>query len=316
MCGIAGIVGAGADKETVGRMTRMLRHRGPDDYGEWSVPGAAFGHRRLKIIDLTDAGHQPMSTVDGRYTIVYNGEVYNYRELRQELADCPFRSKTDTEVVLYGFARWGKACLKKLVGMFAFAIWDNVEKTLFCARDRLGIKPFYFSVLADTFIFASEIRSILAAGVVPQVNDHILYDFLARDYYEHTDETFFANIQKLPQASWMVVKNGKPQVPQIYWNLADEVNKWDVASDPNLREEIFYNLASNAVEQHLRSDVPVGVALSGGLDSATLLAILDKVHPDPTRVEAFSFVFSEKEYSERPYVEEMARYTGRRAHVV
>lgn len=316
MCGIAGMVGARADRKLVSKMTHMLRHRGPDDCGEWFAPGVSLGHRRLNIIDLSDAGHQPMSSDDGRYTIVYNGEVYNYLELRRELTDCHFRSQTDTEVVLYGFIRWGKDCLDKFVGMFAFAIWDNVEKTLFCARDRLGIKPFYFSMMADIFIFASEIRSILAAGVVPRVNNRILYDYLARDYYEHSDETFFENIHKLPQASWMVVKNGKPQPPQKYWNLIDEVNKWDINSDPNQREEIFFNLACNAVKQHLRSDVPVGVALSGGLDSATLLSILDKVHPDPARVEAFSFAFSEEAYSEKPFVEEMARHTGRQAHFV
>lgn len=316
MCGIVGIIGAGADLEAVRRMSHVLQHRGPDGSGLWNEPGIALGHRRLKIIDLTDAGQQPMSTADGRYTIVYNGEVYNYQELRKELVDFPFRSQTDTEVVLHAFRRWGVDCLQKLVGMFAFAIWDRSEKTLFCARDRLGIKPFYYSVVAGDFVFGSEIRSLLAAGVEAKVNNSILYDFLARDFYEHSDDTFFRGIQKLPSGSWMIVKNNRPQPPKKYWQLIDEVDGWTISPDPVEREEIFLDLATRAVKEHLRSDVPVGVALSGGLDSTTLLSILDKVHPDPGRVEAFSFAFSEKEYSERAYVEEMARHTGRKAHFV
>jgi asparagine synthase (glutamine-hydrolysing) len=316
MCGIAGITGPGAELDVVRRMSHALQHRGPDGSGLWSDPGVALGHRRLKIIDLTEAGQQPMSTADARYTIVYNGEVYNYQELRKELTDFHFHSQTDTEVVLYAYRRWGVDCLQKLVGMFAFAIWDKVEKTLFCARDRLGIKPFYYSVVAGSFVFGSEIRSLLAAGVEAKVNNPILYDFLARDFYEHSDETFFAGIYKLPAASWLLVKDGKPQPPQKYWHIDEEVQKWQISPDPQEREEIFLDLATRAVKEHLRSDVPVGVALSGGLDSTTLLSILDKVHPEPQMVEAFSFAFIEKEYSERPYVEEMARHTGRKAHFV
>lgn len=316
MCGIVGITGPGAELDVVSRMNHVLQHRGPDGSGLWSDSGVALGHRRLKIIDLTEAGQQPMSTADGRYTIVYNGEVYNYQELRKELAEFHFHSQTDTEVVLYAFRRWGMDCLQKLVGMFAFAIWDNTEKTLFCARDRLGIKPFYYGVVDGSFVFGSEIRALLAAGVEAKVNNAILYDFLARDFYEHSDETFFANIYKLPAACWMVVKDGKPQTPQKYWHIIEEVQKWQISPAPQEREEIFLDLATRAVEEHLRSDVPVGVALSGGLDSTTLLSILDKVHPEPQMVEAFSFAFSEKEYSERPYVEEMARHTGRKAHFV
>jgi len=316
MCGIAGIVGPCATGETVRKMMSCIQHRGPDGHGEVDVQGAVLGHRRLKIIDLSEAGRQPMSTADGRYTIVYNGEVYNYKELREELSEYRFHSQSDTEVVLYAFVKWGHHCLQKFVGMFAFAIWDATEKTLFCARDRLGIKPFYYSETSGNFIFASEIRALLAAGVPALVNQQILYDFLARDFYEHSDDTFFGGIQKLPSGSWMVVKQNKPQTPQKYWQLIDEVDRWSISDDPVEREEVFLDLATRAVKEHLRSDVPVGVALSGGLDSTTLLSILDKVHPDPSRVEAFSFAFLEQEYSERTYVEEMARHTGRKAHFV
>jgi asparagine synthase (glutamine-hydrolysing) len=315
MCGITGIIGDWADIRTVARMTESQRHRGPDGDGLFFALGIALGHRRLKIIDLSDNGRQPMSTPDGRYTIVYNGEVYNYRELRAELSDCfSFRSGTDTEVVLQAFARWGAKCLDRFIGMFAFAIWDNSDRKLFCARDRFGIKPFYYTRFNDSFLFASEIRGLLAAGVPRVINQNALYDFLARDFYEHRDDTFFAGIHKLPPASFMVVSSdGEPRPPRQYWDLAADASRIDVAAAPEQREDALLQMCSDAVDLHLRSDVPVAVALSGGLDSATLLALLDRVHPDPTRVEAFSFCFAEAKYSERPYVEEMARCTGRRA---
>ncbi len=316
MCGIAGITGKKADIEIVRRMTGLIQHRGPDGFGDWSDDGIALGHRRLKIIDLSDAGRQPMTTSDGRYTIVYNGEVYNYLELRKELDGFAFFSETDTEVVLYSYVRWGVDCLKKFNGMFAFAIWDNLDKTLFCARDRLGIKPFYFSVADGSFIFASEIKPILAAGVEARVNEKILYDFLARDFYEHTNETFFKDIHKLGSACWMIVQDSQPGAQQKYWDVSDTTSVGPIAEDELEREEKFFHLATSAVKEHLRSDVPVGVALSGGLDSTTLLSILDKVHPDSSLVEAFSVSFAEEKYSERKHVEEMARLTHRKAHFV
>ena len=317
MCGIAGMVGPGADPAVVARMTLAQEHRGPDGEGFYSATGVALGHRRLKIIDLSDAGRQPMTTPDGRYTLVYNGEVYNYRELRAELADANFHSQTDSEVVLAAFIRWGPKCLDRFVGMFAFAIWDAVEQELFCARDRLGIKPFYYARVGDDFLFSSELRGLLVAGVPHSINDRVIYDFLARDFYEHNDETFFAGIHKLPPASWIIIgADGKTRRPHVYWKLADEVARVNVPNSPEDREDALLSLCSKAVDLHLRSDVPVAVALSGGLDSATLLALLDRVHSDPTKVEAFSFCFAEEAYSERPYIEEMARHTGRRASFV
>lgn len=316
MCGIAGMVGPGADAAVVALMTEAQRHRGPDGDGLWRAPGVVLGHRRLKIIDLSDAGRQPMSTPDGRYTIVYNGEVYNYRELCKELPDVAFLSRTDTEVLLHCFVRWGSGCLERLTGMFSFAIWDDRERVLFCARDRLGIKPFYYIRQGENFLFASEIRGLLAAGVPREVNEAVLYDFLGRDFYEHTDESFFAGISKLPPASWMIVRNGRPQTPNRYWRLAAEAGRTDVSSEAQEREDRLLALCSEAVDAHLRSDVPVGVALSGGLDSSVLLALLDRIHPDPKKVEGFSFCFSENEYSERPYVEAMARHSGRQVHFV
>jgi asparagine synthase (glutamine-hydrolysing) len=295
-------------------MTNAQQHRGPDGEGFWSAPGVALGHRRLKIIDLSEAGRQPMTTADGRYTMVFNGEVYNYRELRDQLPPFPYRSQTDTEVVLYAYAHWGPDCLTHFIGMYAFAIWDAAQGEMFCARDRIGIKPFYYTQCDGSFLFSSEIRGLLAAGVPRAVNERVLYDFLARDFYEHTDETFFSGIYKLPPGHWLIARDGRPGQPQRYWDLSQEIESQAVSANPQEREETLLALCAEAVDLHLRSDVPVGVALSGGLDSATLLALLDKTHPDPTRVEAFSFASTDPRYSERPYVEAMTQHTGRRAH--
>lgn len=313
MCGIAGVAGRGAHEGVVRRMTDAERHRGPDGEGIWSADGICLGHRRLNIIDLTSAGRQPMSTPDGRFTIVYNGEVYNYLELRAELGG-EWRSHSDTEVLLRAYEAWGEGCLSRLVGMFAFAIWDARKKELFCARDRLGIKPFYFATRGGDFLFASEIRALRAAGVPTKPDPSVLYDFLARDFYEHTDDTFFAGIRKLPPASSFKVRDGRPSELRRYWDLAEEASRANVPASPREREDKLLELCRGAVDLHLRSDVPVGVALSGGLDSATLLTMLDRTHPEPAKIEAFSFMGDDPAYSERPYVERMARETGRRAH--
>lgn len=317
MCGITGMVGIGTNPETLQRMTDAVQHRGPDGDGYWQAERVAFGHRRLRIIDLSDAGRQPMSTPDGRYTIVYNGEVYNYIELRRELPDITYHSTSDTEVILHAFAHWGPAALEKFIGMYALAIWDNHEQRLFCARDRLGIKPFYFAYTDDAFVFGSEIAALFAASVAPNINHGVLYDFLARDFYEHTDETFFSNVHKLPAGHWMWIdRDGMCSTPQSYWDFAAEVASQTLPATRIGREDRLLELATDAIDIHLRSDVPVGVAMSGGLDSSTLLKLLDKVHPNPTRVEAFSFAFNDPAYSERPFVEKMAQATGRAAHFV
>lgn len=316
MCAIAGIIGSRAKPNLVARMIEAQSHRGPDGEGVWSKPGVALGHKRLKVIDLTDAGKQPMSTPDGRYTLVYNGEVYNYRQLRKQIPNAVFRSRTDSEVVLWAYAHWGPKCLEHFVGMFALAIWDDKTKELFCARDRIGVKPFYYAMHENQFIFSSEIRGILASGVPRIVNDKILYQFLAQDYYEHADETFFKGIFKLPPANWMIIKSDQRSAPQRYWDLAADSQKIAMGGTIKERQENLIDLCADAVDLHLRSDVPVAVALSGGLDSATLLALLTKIHPDLTVLEAFSFSFSEEKYSERPYVEAMAKHANCKAHFV
>jgi asparagine synthase (glutamine-hydrolysing) len=314
MCGIAALVGSRASRELAGRMAEVMRHRGPNDAGLWEANGIALAFRRLSIIDLSDAGHQPMTSHCGRYRIVYNGEIYNYREVAQQLGDVTWRGSSDTEVLLEAFVRWGPACLDRLVGMFAFAIWDTTERRLFCARDRLGIKPFYFARLNDSWAIASEIDALLAAGVPFRPNDAVVYDFLARDFYEHTDETFFAEVRKLPAGHWMwLAEDREPQV-QRYWDLAAGSARITPPADRTERGEELIARMADAVRLGLRSDVPVGITLSGGLDSAVLLALVDRARPDAARLETFSFDFEDERYSERPWVEAMSKHAGHASH--
>jgi asparagine synthase (glutamine-hydrolysing) len=307
MCGIAAIVGARAARDRVERMARAIEHRGPDDVGFLVEPGVALAHHRLSIIDLSPAGHQPMATRDGRYHIIYNGEVYNYQDLAAKL-DVPWRSQSDTEVVLEAFAAWGPRCLDELVGMFAFAIWDRAERRLFCARDRLGIKPLYYAPLEDGWAIASEIGALLAAGVPARANERVIYDFLARDFYDHDDACFFDGVAKLPPAHWMWLAADRHSHRTAYWDLAREADKIVVPADRDERGEELVSRMADAVRISLRSDVPVGITLSGGLDSATLLTLVDRAQPE--KLAAFSFDFEDERYSERAWVEAMASHTG------
>ena len=232
MCGIAGICRADGqliDREVLAVMSRRLRHRGPDDDG-FHVEGAAgLAFRRLAILDLSPAGHQPMTSVGcpgcrrvaGPLWLVFNGEVYNYRDLTAELQGLghTFRSHTDSETVLHAFAQWGPACVRRLNGMFAFAIWDESRQMLFAARDRFGIKPFYYHANADRLCFASEIKALFADPATPaQPDERRLYDYLVYGYLDHTAETCFAGIRQLPPAHTLTFERGNVKIER-YWDL-------------------------------------------------------------------------------------------------
>ena len=313
MCGLVAIVGRDATRARAEAMSAALRHRGPDDAGAWTGEGVALAHRRLAILDLSAAGHQPMVSHDGRYHLVYNGEIYNYAELAAALPGVAWRGRSDTEVLLELFARRGPACLDELAGMFAFAVWDAVERRLFCARDRAGIKPLYYARLGDGWAVASEIGALLAAGVPARADEAIVYDFLARDYYEHADATFFAGVAKLAPGHWTWLAAGEDPAPVRYWDLAHEAARVRPSADRTERGEQLIALLQDAVRLGLRADVPLGIAMSGGLDSAVLLALIDRAHPDPTRLELFSFDFDDARYGERLWVEAMAAHTGHAA---
>src|SRR5574338_43767 len=294
MCAIAGIVTAAErsiNPHALAAMTEAQAHRGPDGEGyvflshrERSVPRAVsgplcdgdysaesrysvgLGHRRLAILDLSAAGHQPMSSSDQRCWITYNGELYNYRELRDELRSFGhvFRSESDTEVLLTAYCQWGTACLHRFNGMFAFALWDAERRALFCARDRMGEKPLYYFWDGTTFAFASELKALLRVMERPTPNQRVIHAYLDGARLDFSQETFIEQAHQLEPAHYLLVKDGTLR-HERYWDLpaGPPVNRVNSAG---VVEE-FRHLMEDAVRLRLRSDVPIGSCLSGGLDS-------------------------------------------------
>ena len=288
MCGICGVMtlvppGAGGspiDQAAVVRMRDAMRHRGPDDEGIFLDGGIAFGHRRLSIIDVAGS-RQPMSNPDETVWITYNGEIYNFQELRTELEGrgFAFRTKGDTEVVLRAYEAWGDAAVERLRGMFAFGLWDGRRRRLLLARDPLGIKPLYYTRAPDgAFLFASEIRALLAwPGVRAAMDDDALWDYLGNRYVPGP-RTMFRGIAKLPAGHLAVVTSGGVNVRR-YWDVPLDGETWSEAEC----ERTFRDLVSDSVRRELVSDVPLGVFLSGGLDSTTIAAVMAEVADEPVR---------------------------------
>jgi asparagine synthase (glutamine-hydrolysing) len=290
MCGICGIVDYSrpiADERIVRAMTHTLAHRGPDDCGVQIDGPAGLGHTRLSILDLTTAGHQPMRTADGRVTLVYNGEVYNFPQLRRRLEGegVAFRSRSDTEVVLQAYVRWGVDCFALLNGMFALALWDGPSQTLHLARDRFGIKPLYYRVSRSGVVFGSEIKAILASGSVRRdINWHALHEFF---YYGNAlgTHTMFEGIVKLlPGHHLTLSRNGV--TTSAYWTI-DQVQP--VTDRPDEAAAAVRQRLTDAVGAHLVSDVPVGVFLSGGVDSSAIAALASTQYRG--RLQTFSVGF-------------------------
>jgi asparagine synthase (glutamine-hydrolysing) len=280
MCGIVGILNLNGEPISINllkKMTDLISHRGPDSEGFWVNSNIGFGHRRLSIMDTSSLGNQPMQTEDGRFIISYNGEIYNFVNLRIELESKGHRffSNSDTEVVLKSYAEWGDECVKKFNGMFAFTVWDKKEKKLFIARDRYGIKPLYYYFNSDVFVFASEIKSIL---VHPKYNFNVSGDAL-NEYFSFqnifTDLTLFKDIKILPPASTITLQEGKKKEPVFnkYWdfNFTDDEKLTEEECIKELRR-----LFEQAVERQLQSDVEIGSYLSGGLDSGSITCIAAK----------------------------------------
>ena len=278
MCGVAGTldlrVALGSAEELVSRMTDTLAHRGPDGAGMVVMPPAALGNRRLSILDLSSAGHQPMGSEDDDVWLTYNGEIYNYKELAKDLGarGHRLRSSGDTEVLLHSYLEWGAACLPRLNGMFAFAVWDRRRQELFCARDRFGVKPFYYTVAGGRFRFASEIKSLLVDPEVPRrPNDARVLDFLAWGIADHTDETMFDGVYQLPPGSYMSVSPTQGVHRPILWY---QLHPAVLDGRPT---ELVRQLLTDAVSLRLRSDVPVGTTLSGGLDSSSVTVLASRL---------------------------------------
>ena len=292
MCGICGIVSFRKEEiapEQIRAINKVIKHRGPDDEGVFTGQGIGLGHTRLSIVDLSPAGHQPMFDATKRYCIIHNGEIYNHIEIKEELSPkYSFVSRTDTEVILYAYKEWGAKCLDRFNGMFAFAIYDSSAQILFLARDRFGVKPLYYYYDKDKFVFASEIKGILQ--ILPQEkvpNDLIIYDYLVYNRTDHSDDTFFKHIKRIRHGHYVLIKNGNMAIHQWY-KLQDKIH------NPFKSPTEFKNTLIDSVTLRLRSDVPVGICLSGGLDSSSITSIATSVLKK-NDIQTFSAVYQKGE---------------------
>lgn len=301
MCGICGF--NWNDEKLIRKMTFKINHRGPDANGVKTFSDFSMGNARLSILDLSDRGNQPMSSRGGKLWIVYNGEVYNFPEIKEELLlkGYKFESHTDTEVVLKSYEEFGVKCLEKFNGMFAIAIWDDEKKELFLARDRLGIKPLYYYYKDGKLIFGSEIKSILEAECVKkEVNLQSMYYYLGYEFVPAPD-TMFRNIHKLRQGHYAVFKNGNLNIDK-YWDLkfTHEISDEEEAADR------IFNALEKSVKRRLISDVPLGVFLSGGLDSSTVTGFVSRLYNK--KVQTFTIGYKDRTFSELPYAKIVSDY--------
>jgi asparagine synthase (glutamine-hydrolysing) len=307
MCGIAGFTRScapTADADTLRQMGRVILHRGPDAGGEYLDDHVGLAHRRLSIIDLSPQGNQPMLSADGRLIIVFNGEIYNFIQLREQLQreGVRFQTRTDTEVILALYERHGTACLNMLNGMFAFALWDKQQRTLFIARDRIGKKPlYYYHVGNDRLAFASEIKSLLQLpGISPEIEPTAIPDFLCYQYIPDP-KTIYRYIYKLPPAHYLLLQAGaEPQI-SAYWDV-DFTRPY--AGTANDAEEELLALLQDATSARMIADVPLGAFLSGGVDSSAVVALMAHAKPEP--VKTCTIGFQDKRHDESPYAREVA----------
>lgn len=323
MCGICGIVtfsGTPVNGDALKIMTRKLAHRGPDGEEFWihQDGGVGFGHRRLAIIDLSDGGRQPKHYMDGTYTIIYNGEIYNYIELRNDLQKqgLEFKTGSDTEVILAAYHQYKEKCVTYLEGMFAFAIWDETKQHLFCARDRFGEKPFFYYRDNGKFIFASEIKALWAAGVQKKVNETRLFNFIAlKHLFEpyNRSATFYDHVEKLEAGHYMTVKKDGAIKKTLYWDIDASSVDSRISFDDAC--EKFKSLLINSVAKCLRADVAVGSSLSGGLDSSLIVCLIDEITRGKSfEQKTFSARFKNFNYDEGYYMQQVVKQTRVKPH--
>lgn len=312
MCGIAGELNwqTTPGTDSVRRMCDTMIHRGPDDSGIVGLKHIVLGHRRLSIIDLSQKARQPMVSSDNRYYIVYNGELYNFRELKKELESkgIVFNTMSDTEVVLYAYVHWGARCLEKFNGMFAFAVWDNKNNELFLTRDRFGQKPLYYYIGAHKVVFASRLNALLCDDTIPRdISYEALNCYLALGYIL-SPMTLYKNVSKLEPATCMLISNNGGKITKTkYWDYAEKFA--DKTSDTE--NDIMNNigiLLEKSVQRRMISDVPVGAFLSGGLDSSSIAMLMKKNHTGD--LHTFSIGFEQKSYNELPDADRAADWIG------
>ncbi len=364
MCGILGVSrtdGGGIDLKSLQSALNAIKHRGPDDEGyvlfdtsagiheecfgdtsqvrrgsyvlspELKITDLAFGFRRLSILDLSPAGHQPFSNKEKSVWLIFNGEVYNYIEIREELSQkgYNFSTGTDTEVILNAYLEWGTDCLQKFNGMWALALYDLRKNLLFCARDRFGVKPFYYCNVNGHLVFSSELKAILEyfrhdQRFAKELNEDIVYDYLLNNFVDHTNETFIKGIYQLPPSHFMVF-NGREINVSKYFELSvnEELGKYSPEKSAKLSGDC-YELIRDAVRLRLRSDVPVGTCLSGGLDSSTITYVITSLlHGEEDtssnlgeRQKTFSAVYDDAMFDERKYIEQVVKQSDCSSHYV
>ncbi|MBV9691384.1 MAG: asparagine synthase (glutamine-hydrolyzing) [Ktedonobacteraceae bacterium] len=312
MCGIAGFIDVQHGHESaellIDSMCKVIRHRGPDDQGIWVGDGVALGMRRLSIIDLA-GGHQPMLNEDGSILVVFNGEIYNYRELRRNLQDRghQFQTESDTETIVHAYEEYGDDCVKHFRGMFTFALWDRKRQRLLAARDRFGKKPLNYYWDGQRLIFGSEIKSILKAGISPEINYIALDEYLVYAYVP-TPNTLFKHVMKVPPAHILVYEHGQVST-RCYWKLPFTPTSED---DEAIAIEHTRALLEDAVRVRLMSEVPLGAFLSGGVDSSAVVGLMSQMMSQP--VKTFSIGFEEEDFTELPYARQVAKQFGTDHH--
>lgn len=313
MCGIAGIVSLskGIDERKIAlhKMLKAQAHRGPDAKQDWHDTACSFGHNRLSIIDLSEEANQPMHSSCGRYVVVFNGEIYNYIEIKAALQNhFVFTTQSDTEVLLSAYIHWGKAFLDKLNGMFSIAIWDKKEQKLFIARDRFGVKPFYYYQDTTQLVFASEIKTIWAAGIPKNKNNKVWANYLSFGTYGLPHETFWETIFQLPAGHFAEISlhTNFKIIPQKWYNFEDRIQAIPQIDSDSLKEQ-YSALLDDAIQLRFRADVPLGMNVSGGLDSSTLIALIHKNLPSKQKIEAFTFYCNNDNYDELPWVNDLLK---------
>jgi asparagine synthase (glutamine-hydrolysing) len=327
MCGITGFLTTRIDKDlagAIGRMSDTLSHRGPDDKGVWldENAGIALGHRRLSIVDLSPAGHQPMHSDSGRYVIVFNGEIYNHQEIRREIdgrSPSPWRGHSDTEVMLRAVETWGlEDAVKRFIGMFAFALWDREERVLHLVRDRLGEKPLYYGRMGGTFLFASELKALRRHPAWRGTIDRNALTLFLRHNYIPAPYSIYEGISKLLPGTILSMDSrylsgdaGSQAVPRPYWRVKDIVQAglaYPVASTEQEAIDELERILRDAVAKQMVADVPLGAFLSGGVDSSIIVALMQAQSSRP--VKTFTIGFHEAEYNEAPYARAVAGHLG------
>ena len=308
MCGIAGILNLKSNAPLdapIRAMTDAMAHRGPNSGGFFTEGSKiALGHRRLSIIDLSTSANQPFQDETGRFTLIFNGEIYNYLDVKPLLRGYNFKTTSDTEVILAAYIRWGADCLQHLNGMFAFAIWDNQNETLFIARDRIGVKPLYYFQDEQRFLFASELRSLLSSGYVPrELDNYALHDFLAFQSV-YAPFTLLKNIFQLMPGEYATISATAGFKKKTYWSLENPPNRGGV-SDKATAQKKIRELLTASIERRMISDVPLGAFLSGGIDSSAVVALMSEC--SERRVDTFTVSFAEKQFDESRYADIIAK---------